>query len=412
MKKTYNIYKTIIYTAITLLSIVACSEENPYLEYTTKSSIKYSGAAEPVSTHSGNERIKISVKLSNDPTVKILTIRWLELGVEKSKDVQISMEDVGTTIDVLIENIPEGVYSFTLSTASEDRQIYSVKTEITGEVFGETKTNILPIQIAGGTFDEEEVISLIWNERVDPLLVGNDVKYINDSDEEVILNLAKEELELNIEDHKFDTPIVYYTKYFSEVWLDTLYTKEKLVDLTFKSSIVEIPGSNINTAIVFPTDYDYDRNFASWAGGKGNLFDGSTGRIMAGVDNSEAEQLHVAFEFETDVSLHYFKIWQRLTSNDMYNTISPKIFELWGSNEPSEDGSFNSWTRMGQFEIIKPSGNPIGDNTQADLDAASAGYEFEIPIGSRNFKYVRLKIIETWAGPPNLMIAELRFWGK
>src|SRR5690606_36513616 len=39
-----------------------------------------------------------------------------------------------------------------------------------------------------------------------------------------------------------------------------------------------------------------------------------------------------------------------------YSSGSPRRFEIWGSNNPTLDGSWDSWTLLGRFESIKPSG--------------------------------------------------------
>lgn len=176
----------------------------------------------------------------------------------------------------------------------------------------------------------------------------------------------------------------------------------------------DIPQNTINANIILPTDYDYDNTWATWAGGTNNLFDGNTRSLMAGFTNPEGESLHVTFEFGKEITLSRFTIWQRQgNSADYYNGPSPKIFELWGSNDPSNDGSFDSWTLIDRYEIIKPSGSPRGENTAEDLAALVGGHEFIVPIEYGKLRYMRLKTIEAWSGAaPNLMISELRFWGN
>ena len=173
----------------------------------------------------------------------------------------------------------------------------------------------------------------------------------------------------------------------------------------------EIPQNTINPNIVLPTDYDYDYKFAGWAGGTKNLFDGNTNTILGGLEGPGLK--HVTFEFGKEIILSRFKIWQRQTNSpDYYNGPSPKIFELWGSNAPSEDGSFDSWLRIGRYEIKKPSGKPKGENSNEDVEELRAGHEFMVPIEYGKMRYVRLVMIENWNGGSKLMVAELKFWGN
>ena len=232
MKTINNIYKATIGAVIILMITVSCSDENPYLEYTDKSSIEYTGIAEPISYLIGIEKVNIFVKLTSDPSVNLLKIIWLELGEEKMKNVEIEKEDFGQVKEILIDNIPQGTYNFVFTTHNEEQGLYSVKTSITAEVFGQSFIDRLIPLTATATSGGSENVALTWSERVDSGLVGKAVRYTNNSDEEIVLDISKEERETQIEDHQFGTPIRYYTKYYAQTWLDTISTKEKRAVLT------------------------------------------------------------------------------------------------------------------------------------------------------------------------------------
>jgi hypothetical protein len=40
----------------------------------------------------------------------------------------------------------------------------------------------------------------------------------------------------------------------------------------------------------------------------------------------------------------------------MYKGFYPRIFELWGADNPSASSSFDGWTLLGRWEVFKPSG--------------------------------------------------------
>jgi len=93
-----------------------------------------------------------------------------------------------------------------------------------------------------------------------------------------------------------------------------------------------------------------------------------------------------------------------------------KVFELWGSNSPSADGSLDGWELMGQFEVIKPSGL-VGQLTSEDIEAAANGMDFSIPVSAPEVRYLRFRIISTFASPPNSTLGaswvlELSLWGQ
>src|SRR3546814_16969533 len=57
-----------------------------------------------------------------------------------------------------------------------------------------------------------------------------------------------------------------------------------------------------------------------------------------------------------------------------YSSGNIREFEIWGSDDPSPDGSYDGWTLMGEYEVIRPSGLSVGDElTTEDIATAEAG---------------------------------------
>jgi hypothetical protein len=110
------------------------------------------------------------------------------------------------------------------------------------------------------------------------------------------------------------------------------------------------------------------------------------------------------------VKLSRFKYHQRASTR--WNAGNPKYFELWGSNEPNTDGSWESWTKIGEYESIKPSGQALGTNSAEDIAKAIEGEDFDIPIFTPAFRYYRWKTVRTWANMTYISIGELTFWGS
>jgi hypothetical protein len=108
------------------------------------------------------------------------------------------------------------------------------------------------------------------------------------------------------------------------------------------------------------------------------------------------------------------KFFQRQSSTSfLYAGNNIRKFELYGSNNPTIDGSWDSsWTKMGSFEIIKPSGAALGTNTQEDIAVAAAGHDLDISALAPSYRYIRLKVIETWGRVQSFNVAEITFWGR
>lgn len=197
----------------------------------------------------------------------------------------------------------------------------------------------------------------------------------------------------------------------------------------------EIKGLIIYNGITAYSDMnrngDYISNYNAQGGSAEmqiSLFDGSesspyyiTGKQWWG------KAAPIPFQFTLDAQkkaqISRVKLWGR---NDnfglLFQATHPKEFELYGSNSPNQDGSWDSWTLLGTFEGVRPSGLAFGTNANAeDQDYARKGEDFEVnwenPGG---FKYFRIKINCTWNGVREqplgnaltVAISELKLFGK
>ncbi len=97
-------------------------------------------------------------------------------------------------------------------------------------------------------------------------------------------------------------------------------------------------------------------------------------------------------------------------NNWKYTQGTPKTFEIWGSNEPSTD--WEVWTLLGAFEIVKPSGLPVGQLTADDHAKAEVGHEFDFPYQENSFRYIRFKTLTTFGGNADVNFREITLWGQ
>lgn len=169
-------------------------------------------------------------------------------------------------------------------------------------------------------------------------------------------------------------------------------------------------------AVNLPTDtYAPHTNFA----GLTALWDGAwnSGTVFHTKPGTGLPQW---FTFDTGVavSLSRFKFYHRLDGGQgsaagAYTAGDPKVFELYGSNNPPSDGSWTNWELIGQFESIKPSGSPLGTVTAEDFQYAVVnGEEFDIPPGTPKYRYIRWKTNRVWGSLDHHYLAELTFWGS
>lgn len=144
------------------------------------------------------------------------------------------------------------------------------------------------------------------------------------------------------------------------------------------------------------------------------LFDGdnnpaSTSTFMTKPNGGVLPQWFT-FDIGKKAKLSRYKIWMR--GDHTFTGAAPLTWELWGSNDPNLDGSWDSWIKLGEYTMIKPSGQPLGQNTAEDLAANLAGLDFNLPLSSPPVRYLRFKTLSSWSAVKQVAMQEMWFWGE
>jgi hypothetical protein len=128
------------------------------------------------------------------------------------------------------------------------------------------------------------------------------------------------------------------------------------------------------------------------------------------------------------MSISRIQKWPR-ANYELYSGTAPRIFQVWGSDNPNPDGSWDdSWTLIGEFEQFKPSGygegmevGPITDEdkdywynrTEFDLVPTDKVYDPYIPVTHLRFKILsNFNTYGTDATMGQVIICEFTFWGQ
>ncbi len=131
--------------------------------------------------------------------------------------------------------------------------------------------------------------------------------------------------------------------------------------------------------------------------------------IFATIDNISQPQWFTV-DLGQKVIFSRMKLYQR--TSYPYNAVWVKSFEIWGSNAPNPDGSWDSWQKLGAFEAVKPSGLPQSQYTAADMDYEKAGEDYNFPQPAPFVRYIRFKMTNSYAGTGRYQLGELTFWGQ
>lgn len=163
-----------------------------------------------------------------------------------------------------------------------------------------------------------------------------------------------------------------------------------------------LPGDAPTEDFSFGLDRMFDNNFRNWP------------RIYI-TDASAPAPHSFTIDIGQELKISRVRIWDypQQTGNGFfyYWQFNMRKFEIWGSNDPSSDGSFDSWDLLGTYEVIKPSGLPLTQQSAEDLEFAQDGFNWPIPITAPKYRYLRINNLENFAGGGRLAIAELRVYG-
>jgi hypothetical protein len=112
--------------------------------------------------------------------------------------------------------------------------------------------------------------------------------------------------------------------------------------------------------------------------------------------------------------------------DDAYRNQGVRKWQLWGSDNPPADGSWDNWRLLGEWEAFKPSGyekdGAVGDITQDDINyVVSNGAEAEVLITEQTpdpyipVTHLRVRIMQAFDPQfvqGQTIITELEFWGQ
>ncbi|MCH4551116.1 MULTISPECIES: DUF4959 domain-containing protein [Aestuariibaculum] len=125
----------------------------------------------------------------------------------------------------------------------------------------------------------------------------------------------------------------------------------------------------------------------------------------------------VTFDIGRQTKLSRLHIWnfsEPIGGQRLYYYLGAmRKFRIWGANELNdgnlEDGT---WTLMGEYEIIKPSGLPYGQEDNNDLIAAQDGADYEIDIEKPAVRFLRIECLLNWANGQYMAVSEVQVFGN
>ena len=122
----------------------------------------------------------------------------------------------------------------------------------------------------------------------------------------------------------------------------------------------------------------------------------------------------VWFTFDMGVTAQLSRFtWWHYPDPRYFENASMKVYELWGTTNPSPSGSWAGWTKLVECRDKKPSGLPYGTENSDDAAAGQAGSTWEIPITAPPVRYIRVRHKYNFSGlRQTLTGCEISIYGK
>jgi hypothetical protein len=187
---------------------------------------------------------------------------------------------------------------------------------------------------------------------------------------------------------------------------------------------IELPKTDFRNAMLPGDTYLPYGGYSAYTLEK--CWDGDISGIFVPPTSSPIPQ-HFTIDLGRPMSISRLQFFHRL-NNEMYSGNAVRVFELWGSNDPPDDGSFDNWHKLGQWEQLKPSGygngSDVGPITDEDRAYFYSGGNYELTITDETpnpymtVTYLRFITTATFisygtdTNTGNLVIAELTFYGQ
>ena len=409
-KRTLIIQSIIAAVALSCL-VTACSKmDASYKDFLQGGEIIYREKPDSIQVFPGHNRIKLSWLLTANPNISLCRVYWNDKA--DSVTVPVSHGAGKDTVSVIIDSLAEGAYTFAIYTYDKAGNS-SVAADTTGQVYGDTYISSLSNRLTESAVLIGGKPRITWYTEPDTAAIGVEMRYKSQDGEEHTIPVSLDDSITRIDERPLGDSVQYRTLFLpARNALDTFYTAYQTVQLE-EAVPVELDKSKFKEFIL-PTDapkFDATNNpmSALWDG----KLDGNSWYRTA---NGSGSPHWYTFDMGVTAKLSSYTFWQRgvvSEHNLVYANASPHIWEVWGSSDPNPDGSWDGWIKLADCTSVKPSGLPLGQNSDEDISYALKGETFTLSQDAPPVRYIRIKVLETWdpTASDHSFIGELTFYG-
>jgi hypothetical protein len=420
--------KKILYLILifSMTGLYSCYKmDSVYEEFIVPDGIVYPQKVDSLKAYSGQNRIQLEWLKPIDPKVVRARIYWNNY----TDSLEIAIPSNQNKISQIIENLNETTYTFYVKTYDAEGHV-SIPVEVSGKAYGTIyQASLISRPLLGIAFFPDRA-ELSWG-PADEAAIKLVLKYRNASGELIEQIVPVNESVTTLTDYQLGSTFTTET-YFRPT--PTAIDEFAATDEQKFPEMVKL-AKNSWTNAQLPTDswYPADGNYNMW--GLENLWRGpeapsnnANGMCFASHGPVSPLPQHFTIDLGYKASLSRMRIWPLLLgTSEVYGDLSPRTFELWGTDNPPVDGSFDNWSLLGTWEVYKPSGyeagGAVGVITAEDTQYFNYEQEYVIgvsaatPDANRAIRYIRFKTLNTFstyntgASTAFVAFAEMALWG-
>lgn len=408
-------YNWLVCYLFVVMAITGCRKQDHfYSEYIADGEIIYVGKLKGIRAHAGHDRLMLSGELPVDHTIQSVKVWWND--GRDSLVMPVDPASIGDSLRIMLEDLDEAMYLLQLITF-DNKGNTSVRSQIEGRVYGQEYISTLLERPLGSIEYNHNRLNMEWL-GAEGTAIGTEVEYTNTANVNTSIVVPPDEMTTAITDYLPGTTIRHRTLFKPDTLaIDTFYTAFEEITIDMVSfDHVDLDNDRF-------VEYQLPGDAVPWTGANNaiaSLWSGVLqGNQSAGAWYRTADGSGIPHHFQFDLGvttvLHEYRIWQRGTVNEnnlLYANGNLRRWEIWGSTDPAEDGTFDGWVKLMDCEVIKPSGAPVGQNMPEDIAAAQAGHQFTLPEDAPYVRYIRINVLETWGETDYMFASELTFKGS
>lgn len=337
----------ILFAGIIAACVFSCMKQDDiYKDFVVPGGLKYPQKVDTLIIRSGYNKLEVCWPKTIDPSVVKARLFW-NAGQDS---LEIDMTAVQDSVKLILEDLTEGSYSFSVYTY-DARGNRSMVTEQAGIPYGDKYLTSKSLkEITSAAMVTTTVANFGFSSTVADLQYCEFV-YTSTSGEEKTVTVEPNDKTLQIPDFKNGAPYKIRCIYKPARGVDEIPGEWIEYSDALEKEVLDLPKQTWQYCAL-PGDTP---RIGGWGLDLFALWNNSTGDIWGSPQWSYPRNTHFTLDLGYTVTLSEIQLWHRVPY-ETYAGSGVRNFQVWGATAPATDGSFEGWTLVGEFEAHKPSG--------------------------------------------------------